>query len=141
MDFLRSVDLNKLLLLFGAIGFFSGLAVMLLRLDKSDEWGKAHIAQLVLNRHGEFDIAAVGFWIGLLFSILVITYCLLKGKVPEGLGYLYMTFMATIEFPLLAKIVYNAKTIPQMPTIPGPPDPGPKIPPIPPDPGFQVPNP
>lgn len=115
------MDLQKLLWLVGLIGFFIGLAVMLLKLDHSDAWKHAHIAQLVLNKDGGFDIAAVAFWAGFLFSIFVLVYCVLKNSVPSGLAALYGIFIGSVLFPLLAKIVFHAKTIPTLPSFGAPP--------------------
>lgn len=97
-------SLAKLLWLVLLIGVGIGVAVMLLRVDKSDAWSKAHIAQLVLNRHGGFDLAAVAFWFAFLVDIFVLVYCLLKGSVPDRFDILLAAFNATFAMPIVAKI-------------------------------------
>lgn len=108
-----NLELNKLLALVALIGFFIGLAVMLWRVDRNDAWRKAHIAQLVVNRHGELDIAAVAFWASFVFSIWALVYCLFKGRVPENWPGLFTTFELTCVAPLITKVIFNRKQPPQ----------------------------
>lgn len=99
-------ELTKLLWLVGLIGFGVGLVIMLLRVDRSDEWSKAHIAQLILNRYGEFDISAVAFWVGIGVSILAVVYSLFK---PVGNGFIavFGIFSAQVQTPILFKVIFG----------------------------------
>lgn len=103
---MNETELTKLLWLVGMIGFGFGLVVMLMKVDRSEEWRRAHIAQLVLNRHGGLDIAAIAFWIGLGVSVLAVVYSLFN-KVTEGFIAVFGIFEAQVTTPLLFKVIFN----------------------------------
>jgi hypothetical protein len=109
-------SLAKLLWLVGLIGVGIGVAGMLLRVDKSTEWSRAHIAQLVLNRHGGLDLAAVAFWFTLLFDVFVLVYCLFKGNVPDRFDILLGAFNLTFAAPIVAKIFKGSTGAPSVTT-------------------------
>ncbi len=108
-------DITKLLWLAVLIGFFAGLAVMLMRVDRSDEWKRAHIAQLVINRYGELDIAAVAFWGGIGVSALSVIYSLFR-PVGESFVAVYSVFTTQITVPLMLKLIFKAKA-PDLPSV------------------------
>lgn len=95
-------DLNRLLALAVLMGFFACLALVLWRMDRDSKWGNAHIAQLVLNAHGEFDVPKVALWASFVFSVWAISYSLFKGALPDGLPGMYAAFQATVVAPVVA---------------------------------------
>jgi hypothetical protein len=100
--------LAKLLWLVALMGVFIGIGLMLLRLDKSEAWSKAHVAQLFLNKHGGLDLAAVMLWINMAVDVLVIVFCLFKGNVPDRMDIIMAAFNATFAAPIIAKILKGA---------------------------------
>lgn len=106
MNVTIDMDAAKLIWLAVLIGFFVGLAVMLLRVDRNDTWKHAHIAQLVLNRYGGLDPVLVAFWIGVGLSVLATVYSLLR---PVGPMFVAVFTIVTGNFtlPLLFKVAFN----------------------------------
>jgi hypothetical protein len=98
-------SLAKILWLVCLVGLFGAIAIVLLRVDRSNEWRHAHIAQLVLNKHGGLDLAAVGFWGDMMFNVFVIVFCLFKGSVPERLDMMLGAFNLTFAAPIVTKII------------------------------------
>lgn len=111
------MDLKQLLALAALIGFFLAIAVVLVVIhhSESDDCRKAKLEQLICNRYGEFDIAACAFWLGVGTMVWGLVYCLLKGKVPDGIGALYGTFATALVGPLVIKVIFKGKP----PVLPG----------------------
>lgn len=99
--------MERLLALAGLIGFFSAIALLLVKAHLS-EHNEAKLTDLVLDKYGHFDIAAVAFWMGYIAAIWIAVYCTLKG-VPEGLAGLYPTFCMTVVAPLVSKVIFKGK--------------------------------
>lgn len=110
-------ELYKLLFLFGLIGFFVGLGVMVMRVDRSEAWKKAHVAQLVVNRYGELDIAAVSYWIGLGSSVMFMVYATFKFQPKEAIA-VFGIFVSQITVPLMLKLIFKGKAPEKPPAVP-----------------------
>lgn len=110
------IELNKVLFLIGLIGFLVGLGTMVMRVDRSAAWRNAHLAQLVVNRQGELDIAAVSYWIGLGSSVLFMVFATFRYSPKEAIA-VFTIFTAQITVPLMLKIIFKGKA-PERPALP-----------------------
>lgn len=72
------------------------------------------LQDLVRNKYGKVDIAAMTLIIGIYTMTWVLLFCTIRGKAPEGLAVIYTTFAASIVIPLTAKIIFKAKEMPDM---------------------------
>lgn len=93
--------------------FALGGAVALWLVHRTES--KARLEQLVTNRYGEMDPVLCAFWLGIGTLVWTLIWCALKGKVPEGLAGIYGPFALTVVAPLIAKVVFKAKSPPSVP--------------------------
>lgn len=103
----------KTLAIIAFLLFMLGGAVALWLVHRGDN--KARLDQLVCNRYGELDPVLCAFWLGIGTLVWCLVWCTLKGKVPEGLAGIYGPFALTVVGPIIAKVVFKAKSPPGVP--------------------------